>query len=144
MTLMAWPMELSSRSGRSARAAALVPSSAAEVWDVAAAPGRAKQGDHVRTLQPRNRTYELARTSLAAPAEGGDEGVELGRERSAERNGSSEGKDNLVLGLLMSAALLLGSALGGAFSESGIVTGSGHPAEAASVQLPKGADQHAY
>lgn len=143
MTLMAWLMEPSSRSDRSARAAAFVPSSAAEVWDVVTAPARAEQGDHVRTLQPRNRTYEPARTSLAVPAEGGDEGVELGRERSAERDGGSEGKDNLVLGLLMSAALLLGSTLGGAFSESGIVTGSGHPAEAVSVQLPQGADQRA-
>lgn len=78
---------------------------ASEVWDVPRAAARSTKSASVRTLEPSYRTLERDDVAASACAAEQAAGFEPGRER----------RDNLALGGLMAAALIVGSLFGGVF-----------------------------
>ena len=85
-------------------AAAVVPP--AEVWDVDSAPKRRTGGAGVRTISTTHRTS--ARSS--------SDTVSVGSSDANTFETRHETRDTLLLGVCMTAALLIGSAFGGVFS----------------------------
>lgn len=96
----------------------LRPAAPSQVWDLEPA-GAGATGTGVRTLAPEHRT--LVRPGVAAihgePAAG--RAFEPGRGDGRRGQGRREKRDNLALGAMMAAALLVGSIFGGAFSPAG-------------------------
>lgn len=78
---------------------------ASDVWDVPRAVARPAKSASVRTLEPAYRTLERDGVATSARAYEPAAGFEPGRER----------RDNLALGGLMAAALIVGSLFGGVF-----------------------------
>lgn len=93
-----------------AAVAKLYPTAPSEVWDLDRGAAGARRAGAIRTLAPSDRT--ALRSSLGVSA--GQGSVASKFEQPAKR----EHRDNLVLGLMMSAALIVGSVFGGAFAES--------------------------
>ena len=85
-------------------AAAVVPP--AEVWDVDSASQRRTSGAGVRTISGSHRT---SARSASTAVSGGSPDANTFETRH-------ETRDTLVLGVCMTAALLIGSAFGGVFS----------------------------
>ena len=85
-------------------AAAVVPP--AEVWDVDSAPKRRTGGAGVRTISATHRTN----------ARSGSTAVSGGSSDANTFETRHETRDTLLLGVCMTAALLIGSAFGGVFS----------------------------
>lgn len=78
---------------------------ASEVWDVPRAIPGAAESPGIRTLAPAYRTLKRDDTAADHLDAVDADGFEPGRER----------RDNLALGGLMAAALIVGSLFGGAF-----------------------------
>lgn len=97
----------------------------AEVWDVDSGVSRRVGTPGVRTLNSVNRIHE--RTLRAGS------GAVAGRGESFESR--HETRDTVILGVSMTAALLIGSAFGGVFSggESSAAAPSGEVARTAAV-----------
>lgn len=97
----------------------------AEVWDVDSGASRRVGTPSVRTLNSLNRIHE--RTPRAGS------GAVAGRREAFESR--HETRDTVILGVSMTAALLIGSAFGGVFSgeESAAAVSDGQVAQAATV-----------
>ena len=78
----------------------------AEIWDLESAPKRRTGGVGVRTISASHRTS--ARASM--------NGVSGGSDDANTFETRHETRDTLLLGVCMTAALLIGSAFGGVFS----------------------------
>lgn len=100
------------------RGGELHPAAPSQVWDVEPAAGRGPALG-VRTLSAPSRTAVRVRCGSPGPASGGGAAFEPGREGGGGRPGRREQRDNLALGAMMAAALLVGSVFGGAFSPAG-------------------------
>lgn len=93
----------------------------AEVWDVESTQPRRGGGGSVRTISATHRKYDRSDREEAIAGSGDVSAFETRRER----------RDTLLLGAGMTAALLIGSAFGGAFAGAGDgqVATSGHAAQ---------------
>lgn len=106
-------MTITTRPESPRQGAALVdprPASPSEVWDLGRSAKAGCRPGSVRTLAPSDRT--LLRPEIGGGAAPGEVASKF------EQPEKREHRDNLALGLMMSAALIIGSIFGGAFAES--------------------------
>lgn len=106
------------------RAASVVPP--AEVWDVDPQPLRHEESASLRAIHPLDRKAECPSGAQSSSTETVREAFEPGHEL----------RDTVVLGVCMTAALLIGSAFGGVFSDGEVdpaLLTSSHAGQTASM-----------
>lgn len=96
----------------------LLPATPSQVWDVEPATGE-RAGVSVRTLPTLPRTSVRGRCASSGTAVTAGTAFESGPAEARSGQGWREQRDNLALGAMMAAALLVGSTFGGAFSAAG-------------------------
>lgn len=100
-----------------ASSGAVVPS--AEIWDIDRKRSAARGTTSVRPLAGSTRTSHLSPGSMESEYIPSGKQFETGRAGRA-RGEAREGRDNLLLGGLLTAALLIGSAVGGVFGPADV------------------------
>lgn len=90
-----------------------------QVWDVEPAPGE-RAGAGVRTLSALPRTSVRGLCDSPGVVVAAGPAFESGDTEARSGRGWREQRDNLALGAMMAAALLVGSTFGGAFSAAGV------------------------